>query len=136
MKWLIPLATLLVLSACIDEGDWVDSFDLPIGFGARPFFAGYLKLNSLQSIYYVYTPSEENPSKDPLVVFLSPFPGCSGLHSWLYFNGEFVFTKNSDNFRHNPHNWNRQANVLYLEGPAGTGFSKGANANITDQSTT
>jgi hypothetical protein len=69
------------------------------------------------------------------VVVLSPGPGCSSLHSWLYSKGEFTFTRNTTNFRHNPHNWNRQANVLYIEGPAGVGFSLGVESDPSDNST-
>jgi carboxypeptidase C (cathepsin A) len=138
MKWLILLATVVLFSQAVDEGDWVDPFLLPIPFQVRPFFAGYLRaaaVKSLKSLYYVYTPSQGNPSKDPLMVVISPFPGCSSLHNWLYSSGEFTFVRNQDSFKHNANNWNKQANVLYIEGPAGTGFSFGASQNITDEST-
>jgi carboxypeptidase C (cathepsin A) len=38
-------------------------------------------------------------------------------------------------FRINPQNWNKQANVLFIEGPAGVGFAtdkSGVKRNITD----
>jgi carboxypeptidase C (cathepsin A) len=113
MKWLILLTTLLLVN-CQDSGDWVDPFALPISFGVHPFYAGYLDIDEGKSIYYVYTPSENNPSKDPLVVLLSPGPGCSVLHSWLYSKSEFVFVRNTSNFRTNTNHWSRIANVLYL----------------------
>lgn len=131
--WLLTLMVLYASTA--DQGDWVDPFMLPLPFAVKPFFAGYLQIGEGKAIYYVYTPSENNPSKDPLVIMLSPGPGCSSLHSWLYSKGEFVFTRNTANFRHNSYNWNKVANVLYLEGPAGTGFSYGTSDNITDEST-
>ena len=134
MKWFILLAVMAVLATGADEGDWVDPFLLPVPFAIRAFYAGYLNITAEKAIYYVYTPSETNPSKDPLVVLLSTGPGCSILHSWLYSKGEFVFTRNTSSFRHNPYNWNRRANVLYLEGPAGVGFSYGADNIITDNS--
>lgn len=126
MKWIFLLAICLIGAWAADEGDFVDPFLLPLPFRVHPFYAGYLQISGQKSLYYVYTPSEQNPSKDPLVVMLSPGPGCSSLHSWLYSKGEFTFTRNTSNFRHNPYNWNREANVLYIEGPAGTGFSFGA----------
>lgn len=135
MKWFILLAVVAVLATGADEGDWVDPFLLPVPFSIRAFYAGYLNITAEKAIYYVYTPSETNPSKDPLVVLLSTGPGCSILHSWLYSKGEFVFTRNTSSFRHNPYNWNRRANVLYLEGPAGVGFSYGADSVTSDDST-
>jgi len=134
MKWLI-LLTILVLGSCEDDGDWVDPHLLPIDFDVHGFFAGYLDIDEGKSIYYVYTPSESNPSKDPLIVLLSMGPGCSILHGWLYSKGEFIFTRNTTSFRSNSHHWNRIANVLYLEGPAGVGFSTGAGVNISDDIT-
>ncbi len=87
MKWVFLLALLLVAIQTADQGDWVDPFLLPLPFSVRPFYAGYLDISTQKALYYVYTPSEQNPSKDPLVVLLSPGPGCSSLHSWLYSKG-------------------------------------------------
>jgi hypothetical protein len=57
MKWIILLALLATYSIAVDDGDWVDPFVLPIGFAVRGFYAGYLKLSEVKSLYYVYTPS-------------------------------------------------------------------------------
>lgn len=135
MRWLILLAIVTLTVNGADDGDWVDPFLLPIGFAVRGFFAGYLNVTANKALYYVYTPSENNPSKDPLVVVVSPGPGCSSLHSWLYSKGEFTFVRNTTNFRHNPHNWNKQANVLYIEGPAGVGYTIGAETEPSDNVT-
>lgn len=87
MKWLILLALATVCVVSVDDGDWVDPFYLPIPFIVKPFYAGYLDIHSGKALYYVYTPSENNPSKDPLIVLISPGPGCSSLHDWLYSSG-------------------------------------------------
>lgn len=97
-----------------DQGDWVDVFNLPFPFSVKPFFAGFLQVDAQKSYFYVYHPSEGNPSKDPLVVRISAGPGCSSLYSWLYSKGPFIFTENTDTFRINPYNWNKQANVLFI----------------------
>ena len=57
MKWLILLALLCAPVFTADDGDWVDSFLLPIGFLVKPFYAGYLDIHSGKALYYVYTPS-------------------------------------------------------------------------------
>jgi len=87
MKWLILLTIIITITISADEGDWVDPFMLPIPFAVHPFYAGYLNVSTTKALYYVYTPSENNPSKDPLMVLISPGPGCSSLHSWLYSKG-------------------------------------------------
>ena len=132
---LFLLVLCLALSTAIDEADWVDPYMLPIGFPVHPFFAGYLPVDIARSYYYVYRPSESNPSKDPLVVRVSAGPGCSSLYSWLYSKGPFIFVPESTDFRFNPNNWNKEANVLFIEGPAGVGFSvdnSGMKRNMTD----
>ena len=75
-------------------------------------------------MYYSYFPSEHNPDKDPLIVRISAL-GCSPLYSAFYSKGPFIFVKNTKIFRINPYNWNKEANILFIEGPAGVGFSKG-----------
>jgi len=57
-------------------------------------------------------------------VRVSPGPGCSSLYSWLYSKGPFVFLPGLEVPGKNQYNWNKEANVLFIEGPAGVGFSK------------
>ena len=57
MRWLILLALLTCLTLSVDDGDWVDTFMLPVPFFVRPFYAGYLNIHSGKALYYVYTPS-------------------------------------------------------------------------------
>jgi hypothetical protein len=57
MKWLILLGVCLLGVCAIDEGDWVNPSLLPISYQVNSFYAGYLKINSVLSLYYVYTPS-------------------------------------------------------------------------------
>lgn len=49
----------LSLSVCLaaDEGDWVDPYNLPVGFIVHPFYAGYLPISTGVSYFYVYHPS-------------------------------------------------------------------------------
>jgi serine carboxypeptidase-like clade 1 len=127
----LPLALLIVLISILavrgeDQGDWVDPYKLPIEFSVKPFYAGYLPISN-KRFYYVFHESESNPSKDPLVVRISSGPGCSSLYSWLYSKGPFIFTPNTTSFAVNQHNWNKKANVLFIEGPTGVGYS-----NVTD----
>ena len=42
---------------------------------------------------------------------------------FYFFQGPFIFEK--DGLEYNPHTWNQRANILYVEQPAGVGFSFG-----------
>jgi hypothetical protein len=57
LRWLFLLALLGTTVLSADDGDWVDSFLLPIDFYVKPFYAGYLDIHSGKALYYVYTPS-------------------------------------------------------------------------------
>lgn len=58
-------------------------------------------------------------------------PGCSSLDGFLYENGPFNWAGGDGgddlNLVTNPYSWNRLAHMLYLESPAGVGFSYSTN---------
>lgn len=129
---LLVVLLLAAISNCEDDGDWVDTFKLPIDFLVHPYYAGYLNISFTQNYYYTYFPSENNTNKDPLIIRVSAGPGCSSLYSAYYSKGPFTFVKNTKNFRINPFNWNKHANVLFIEGPGEVGFSKGSDQPYND----
>ncbi len=130
MKILLLLICALLAE---DQGDYVNPTDMPLDGFVKPFYAGYLKLTDKKSFYYTYFPSEQNPSKDPLVVRVSAGPGCSSIYSAYYSKGPFTFVRDTTEFRVNPFNWNKKANVLFIEGPAGVGYSFGEDTDHGDE---
>jgi carboxypeptidase C (cathepsin A) len=102
--------------------DLVDNLpDFP--YGGR-MFSGYLNLSSpLKKLHYVFVESQRDREKDPLILWLNGGPGCSSLLGWAQENGPASFKEGSTEFQINPYSWNKIANVLYLESPAGVGFS-------------
>lgn len=86
---------------------------------------GYLDINFFdnKSIHYVFFESQKDVSKDPLVIWFSGGPGCSSLLGAFHENGPFIFYPTAHNTKLNKNSWNKEANVLYLELPAGVGFS-------------
>lgn len=54
--------------------------------------------------------------------FASPYEGCSGLIA--FFTEQGPFRPNRDgSLSLNPHAWNQQSNIVFIESPTGVGFS-------------
>ncbi|CAG2103781.1 unnamed protein product [Medioppia subpectinata] len=78
-----------------------------------------------------------DPANAPVVLWLNGGPGCSSLLALATENGPYHFKPDGKTVDLTEHSWNSVANVLYLESPAGTGFSYDDNNNYTntDEST-
>ncbi|KAF0697220.1 Aste57867_12076 [Aphanomyces stellatus] len=88
-------------------------------------YAGHLALPSTgQKMFYWLTESDSGTSMaDPLVLWLNGGPGCSSLGGLFTELGPFV-VESDLTVKRNPYAWNRNANILFLESPAGVGFSQ------------
>ena len=72
---------------------------------------------------YWFAESSNDPDNDPVVLWTNGGPGCSGLLGFGTENGPFYIGKEGSPIHHNPYSWNNIANMLYVEIPAGVGFS-------------
>eukprot|EP01094_Clydonella_sp_ATCC50884_P019244 TRINITY_DN3719_c0_g1_i3.p1 TRINITY_DN3719_c0_g1~~TRINITY_DN3719_c0_g1_i3.p1 ORF type:complete len:346 (+),score=78.49 TRINITY_DN3719_c0_g1_i3:93-1040(+) len=87
-------------------------------------YSGYINVDPKngRELFYWFVESQNDPANDPLVLWLQGGPGCSGLLGFLSENGPFVPNENGG-LDLTDQSWNRIANVLYVEAPAGVGFS-------------
>eukprot|EP01135_Chromosphaera_perkinsii_P007456 Nk52_evm8s859 gene=Nk52_evmTU8s859 len=92
-------------------------------------WAGYLNVNKShdRNLFYWYIEAYESPEDKPLVLWLNGGPGCSSLYGLLYEHGHIQFvgkTKGEDmKLTRNEYGWAKEANMLYLEGPASVGYA-------------
>ncbi|XP_014452524.1 lysosomal protective protein [Alligator mississippiensis] len=95
------------------------------GLSEMPSFqqwSGYLEAGPGHYFHYWFVESQGNPATDPVVVWLNGGPGCSSMEGFLAENGPLHL--NDDGMPYlNPYSWNKVANMLYLESPAGVGYS-------------
>lgn len=89
-------------------------------------YSGYITVNATagRSLFFWFVESANNPKTDPLVAWTNGGPGCSSLGGGLFEeHGPFYPDATGTNLVANPWSWNNAANMLYLEQPAGVGFS-------------
>ena len=95
---------------------------------ADPFtsatYSGYLNATETKALRYVFTESYNDPATDPIIIWFNGGPGCSSLLGFMQENGPRMVNDGEVFIENNPHPWNERANVLWLESPAGVGFSK------------
>jgi len=110
----------------------------PINF---THYAGYITVDPShgRQLFYWFVESQRDPANDKLVLWLNGGPGCSSIGGGLMTeNGPFRVNSDGKTIALNPNSWNRVANVLYLESPAGVGFSVTQNPddyNVGDERT-
>ena len=112
------------------------------GFGVplAPLYSGYLTAGTGQYLHYVYTaPINANVSSAPLVIFFNGGPGCSSMEGLLSESGPYKIDMFSDppSFSFNPYTWQNETHGLWIESPAGVGFSyceKSAGCTSSDTS--
>lgn len=89
-------------------------------------YSGYVSLGGKHLFYYLVV-SEGNPAEDPVVLWLNGGPGCSSFDGFVYEHGPFNFEQKSKGalptLHLNPYSWSKVSNILYLDSPAGVGFS-------------
>jgi carboxypeptidase C (cathepsin A) len=103
---------------------------LPGLTGTLPFnhFSGYLEIpgkdaGKPKQLHYWLVESERDPKNDPLTFWTNGGPGCSGLVG--FFTEQGPFRPNKDmTISMNEHAWNKVSNMVFIEAPAGVGFSK------------
>ncbi|CAG2170691.1 unnamed protein product [Oppiella nova] len=129
------LQTVVVLAVNEDEIQ-----ELPGLYQRTPYkqYSGHLNASKGRHHFYWLFESQTNPETAPVVLWLNGGPGCSSLIGLFTENGPFKADSEGKNLTLNKNTWNSVANVIYMESPAGVGFSyvdSGVNPNNTDEST-
>ncbi|PWZ38432.1 Serine carboxypeptidase-like 7 [Zea mays] len=102
-------------------------FDGPLPFHLE---TGYVEVDEQHGVqlFYYFARSEKDPGEDPLLLWLSGGPGCSGLSGLAYEIGPFRF--DAQGYRggfptllYRPETWTKVSNIIFMDSPVGTGFS-------------
>ncbi|CAE8647327.1 unnamed protein product [Polarella glacialis] len=86
-------------------------------------WSGYAKTSTAgKELFSWVVEAETEPEKKPVVLWLNGGPGCSSLGGMWTELGPFVVGKDHS-VSLNPFSWNKAANMIFVEQPAGVGFS-------------
>ncbi|XP_073122275.1 serine carboxypeptidase-like 42 isoform X1 [Henckelia pumila] len=89
-------------------------------------YAGYVDVDVTKgrSLFYYFVEAEEDPNHKPLTLWLNGGPGCSSMGGGAFTElGPFFPTGNGRGLRINSKSWNKASNLLFVESPAGVGWS-------------
>ncbi|XP_077982218.1 lysosomal protective protein-like [Glandiceps talaboti] len=132
-KAIICFLILLASFSPLDAANSDEVVSLP-GLSKKPSFkhySGYLDSTGTKKLHYWFVESQNSPTKDPVLLWLNGGPGCSSLDGFLSELGPFHVNDDGTTLYENVFSWNKVANVLFLEAPAGVGFSYSADKNYT-----
>ena len=119
---LLLCALALFAHAAIDKDEVKQ---LPGWSGSLPSkqYSGYLTVGQ-KHLHYWLVLSEDDPDNDPVTLWLNGGPGCSSLDGYLYEQGPFhAVESDPTTLYYNNYTWAKRSSMLYLEAPAGVGFS-------------
>ncbi|XVF45172.1 hypothetical protein PTKIN_Ptkin02bG0183600 [Pterospermum kingtungense] len=89
-------------------------------------FSGYVTVDpgAGRALFYYFVESQTNSDTKPLVLWLNGGPGCSSFGNGAMLElGPFRVNPDGKTLSYNEYAWNKVANILFLESPAGVGFS-------------
>ncbi|VDO68342.1 unnamed protein product [Heligmosomoides polygyrus] len=94
-------------------------------------YSGYFQVSDTHFLHYWFVESQSNLEKDPLIFWFNGGPGCSSLAGLLEEMGPYLVCQGGRSLRSNENSWNKLASVVYIESPAGVGYSYATDGNIT-----
>lgn len=102
----------------------------PPSFSNRAF-GGYLETSSpLRSLHYIFLEGDAGTNNSaPVVLWLNGGPGCSSMIGFVQEITPYVlginqpYESDRTNLTANPYSWLSKANLLFIDAPAGVGYS-------------
>ncbi|KAL2894129.1 Serine carboxypeptidase-like 42 [Bienertia sinuspersici] len=125
---------LVVLVVVVNGGKTVNGYpieDLVVNLPGQPRvgfrqFAGYVDVDvkAGRSLFYYFVEAENDTNHKPLTLWLNGGPGCSSMGGGAFTElGPFFPRGDGRALSRNSMSWNKASNLLFVESPAGVGWS-------------
>lgn len=102
-----------------------------LGLDTVDQYTGYLDVEDLgKHFFYWFFESRNDPANDPVILWLNGGPGCSSATGLFFELGPSLINATLQPV-HNPHSWNSNASVIFLDQPVGVGYSYTDSDEIT-----
>ncbi|KAH6988556.1 Alpha/Beta hydrolase protein [Ilyonectria destructans] len=95
--------------------------DVSVCHGGAAHHTGWADVGD-RHLFFWFHEARNNKKDAPLLIWLQGGPGGSSLHGMLYENGPCLID-GADATKFNPYSWTEHFNVIYLDQPAGVGYS-------------
>jgi cathepsin A (carboxypeptidase C) len=126
----------IVLSLCLAVGSLGKTLyrykDAPVEGGlcdaSVKSLSGYVNVEDgvhEKNYFFWFFESRSVPSTDPVIIWLTGGPGCSSQLALMSENGPCTPTPDGMDTVNNPYSWNTNANIMWIDQPAGVGYSYG-----------
>jgi len=89
-------------------------------------YSGYIALpNTSKTIHYVFAEAQTNSADAPVMIWTNGGPGCSSMLGFTQENGPFYVNSGDmkGTWHENAQSWNKEMNMLWIDQPAGVGYS-------------
>ncbi|TKY63343.1 Serine carboxypeptidase 11 [Spatholobus suberectus] len=134
--FLIALALFLQLSSQLGTSrskvGVLPGFEGPLPFELETGYVGLGETDDDMQVFYYFVKSENNPEKDPLMLWLTGGPGCSSFSGLAFQIGPLAFkTEEFDGSLPKLilrlQSWTKVCSIIFVDLPFGTGFSYAKN---------
>ncbi|KAK6501311.1 hypothetical protein TWF481_009152 [Arthrobotrys musiformis] len=90
---------------------------------------GHVNVTQHKSLFFWFHESRRDPKNDPLIIWLNGGPGASSLMGGFTELGPCMIDDEGKDTVYNKHGWSNFANIIFVDQPAGVGFSTVTNSS-------
>ncbi|KII96001.1 hypothetical protein PLICRDRAFT_170587 [Plicaturopsis crispa FD-325 SS-3] len=99
-------------------------------------YTGYLDVDQgAKHLFFYFFESRRSPDADDVMMWINGGPGCSSSLGLLMELGPCSIDMKNESLNGtiwNPHSWNQEANIFFLDQPVGVGFSYAEHGETVD----